>query len=871
MGSTEIHERLKSHVSSFFNEDYENFAEIKSLVKTGKSRLVVNIYQFNDISSSFSARLLDDPFTFFPPCEDALFDAFKANMTGSASKDPSAVDTAAPRMAQPRLGLTGWLGSHAVTPRGLTARLVNKMVSVEGIVTRAAVVRPKLVKSTLIAEKSKRLISRLHHDALSVSRDKYQMTAQPKEDQDGNVFEIEVGLSEYKDFQRFTIQEMPELAPSGELPRSVDIIAEDDLTDVARPGDRVRVFGVYRVIASKESGRLSGLTRSFVVSNNVEQLNKNVVAPDISPLEIREIRDLAERKDTYAVLANSIAPSICGHEMTKKGLLLQLLGGTRRELDKHVSLRGDVHILLIGDPSCGKSQLLRFMMNTAPLSLSTTGRGSSGVGLTAAVTVDRDTGERRLEAGAMVLADMGLVCIDEFDKMSVEDRVAIHEVMEQQTVTIAKAGIQTSLNARCSVLAAANPLYGTFDERVDLKKQIAFPDSLLSRFDLIFVIRDSLTAEQDRKICTQVLQQLRQPPDSFMSADLHAGSSKTSGTHGVIQPSNVNEEAQADKSIWRFTQGGKPAVTVEFLQKYIYYCKTQRQMPVLSDEAGEEICNFYAELRQKFAVAQKGARGTPSIPTARCLEACIRLATAHAKLQMRDKVNKEDAHVARTLLLYTLCGELPEDEDSDDDSGEDTVTLPATKGRRVGRRPKATAKSHRKKTDTQEGDDTGRKRNRDESAETSLAAAVDAPNRSGSVDLETANSIDEPTSASTDNVVSVSTPGMSKRRRKTNTAASNEQAAEELRGKVQRGSTATKDSAKKAIAVDRLRLLAETISKVHKRSEEDSVNRDALKQQVNDLLSGGDVTFEDEEFAGGLSELQAQNKLMDVQGTIWFI
>ena len=381
-------------------------------------------------------------------------------------------------------------------------------------------------------------------------------------------------------------------------------------------------------------------------------------------------REISSRPDVLDTLASSLCPSIFGHEFVKRAIILQLLGGSERNLANGTHLRGDINMMMVGDPSTAKSQLLRAVMDIAPLAISTTGRGSSGVGLTAAVTSDAETGERRLEAGAMVLADRGIVCIDEFDKMGENDRVAIHEVMEQQTVTIAKAGIHASLNARCSVVAAANPVYGQYDRTRRPQDNIGLPDSLLSRFDLLFIVLDQLDPVLDRRLADHVIKshQYRRAGSTMEPEPLNQAASLCLDEIGEVAKETV---------VWHRGgrgAGGADLLTKEFLRKYIHYAKN-RIHPVLSEAAMESISNAYAEMR--------GKQTPKNLPvTARSLETLIRLSSAHAKARLSGHVEDVDVDVAVSLINFVLFHEIGDHHNVEEHlRTAAAVTLPSSRKR----------------------------------------------------------------------------------------------------------------------------------------------------------------------------------------------
>ena len=509
-----------------------------------------------------------------------------------------------------------------------------------------------MVKSVHFCPATGKTLERQYTDLTSFEA--YPSTAAyPTQDDDGNPLQTEFGLSKYKDHQTMSVQEMPEKAPAGQLPRSVDIIVDNDLVDQAKPGDRIQIIGSYRCMPGKQGGYTTGSFRTVLIANNVVLLSKEVT-PNITGEDVQKCKKFSKQKgNVFQMLAKSLAPSIHGHEYVKKALLCQLLGGVEKNLPNGTRLRGDINVLLMGDPSVAKSQLLRYVLHTAPRAITTTGRGSSGVGLTAAVTTDQETGDRRLEAGAMVLADRGIVCIDEFDKMSDMDRTAIHEVMEQGRVTISKAGIHARLNARCSVLAAANPVHGRYDPTRTPNENINLQPSLLSRFDLLFILLDTIDVDNDRKIADHVVRmhRYRNPQEQdgqvlSIAADAEVLTTKDLNEHAEEGETPIYEKYDALLHGNSRKKTDK-IVSVQFMKKYIHIAKCIK--PVLSEAACEMLADEYANLRSDDFEA--GVARTQTV-TARALETLIRLATAHAKARLSKVVEEEDAELAIELVQF---------------------------------------------------------------------------------------------------------------------------------------------------------------------------------------------------------------------------
>ena len=696
------------------------------MLKSHKSRLIVNVNDIRQFNRDLANLLLQQPIDYLPTLEKALKEVVQ-----ELNEPVFGFDIQGVRF---HVGLEGSFGELHTNPRHLSSRLLSHMVCLNGIVTSCSLVRPKLLKSVHYSDSMKTFLVKEYWDATMLNGMQLPgSTSYPTEGDDKQKLTSEFGLSQYRDYQTISIQEMPEKAPAGQLPRSIDVVVDDDLVDRVKPGDRAQIVGVYKSLATAYNGQVPSTFRAVLVANNVRQLNRDAVAPQLSAADVQQIRSLSRRSDIFELISRSLAPSIYGHEYVKKAVALMLLGGVERNISNSNStgttdeeglststhIRGDINLMLVGDPSTAKSQMLRFVLGIAPLAIATTGRGSSGVGLTAAVTSDKETGERRLEAGAMVLADRGIVCIDEFDKMSDNDRVAIHEVMEQQTVTIAKAGIHASLNARCSVLAAANPIWGQYRETASPQENIRLPDSLLSRFDLLFIILDRNTPEHDRHISHHVLKMHRYiPPGLPEGSPIPENALFDSEDEAEAeQESNLNNNAN-EASIFqrRYNNSGQRTeesdemesdeadqqlLTIQFIKKYLHYARTSCK-PVLTKAAADLIVAAYSEFRQKKVqdeMAANSASTDGSIVTStaktfpvtpRTLETLIRLATAHAKARLSSKVEKKDARVAQELIEFCLYQEVKkkatkrskkasaaaasDDEGSESESDEDSDT-----------------------------------------------------------------------------------------------------------------------------------------------------------------------------------------------------
>ena len=491
--------------------------------------------------------------------------------------------------------------------RQINSEIITKMTSVSGMVVRSSEVKP-LAKEVTYKCLDKHISKFTLLDGMSLNASVKCQTPNCKH----TSLAIIPEASRFIDFQILRLQELPEDLPPGQLPHYVNVSIKQDLVDYARPGDRIVLTGIVRIEQERISGvskSESALYRLRMDGNNVEFIggkgiksSRRTEREEISPDEEKLVKSLAKNPDIYDRLIASFAPHIKGHALFKEAILLLIVGSTQRVLTDGTKIRGDINVFLVGDPGTAKSEMLKFCARIAPRGLYTSGRGSTAAGLTAAVVKDA-SGIFMLEAGAVVLGDQGLVCIDEFDKMRPEDRSALHEVMEQQSASIAKGGIVATLNARTSILAAANPMFGKYDIFKNIYENVNLPIPLLTRFDLVFIVRDIPSQEKDRNIAQHIISQ-----------------------HGFSGTDTTS------------------LIDIDILTKYLSYAK--RGEPALTKEAENLIMEFYLKMRN---ISGDDKENMITI-TPRQLEGLIRLATARARLLLKNKVEGEDAD--RAIYLF---------------------------------------------------------------------------------------------------------------------------------------------------------------------------------------------------------------------------
>ncbi|MFO7793465.1 MAG: minichromosome maintenance protein MCM [Candidatus Nanohaloarchaea archaeon] len=581
----------------FFTERYED--EVIQAEKRGDESVVVEYKEIDRFSFELTEYLKDNPEQGIDAAEEGVL----------------AIELLDSEMS---IRFVNMPEEDYVLLKNLRSEHIGKFVPIEGMIKRATQVKPEVVSAVFECTQC--------GDRYTKEQDSSELKSPYKCECGSKRFEpLEKNMT---DTQVVTLEENPESREGSEQPSSLSVRLEGDLVDPEFqkkivPGNVVEVTGIVRETPLKKNSKKFDI---YMEANNVEPRQQEFEQLELDEEEIEHIKEMASDPEIFDRIIRSIAPSIFGHEKIKEAIALQLFGGVRKTREDGVKSRGDLHILLIGEPGTGKSQLLKFTGELAPKGRYVVGKSSTGAGLTASVVKEESTGEFSLEAGAVVLAHKGMAAIDEIDKMSEEDRSSLHEAMEQQQISVSKANIQATLNAQTSILAAGNPKLGRFDPYEPIPEQINIGDTLLSRFDFIFPVKDEPDKEKDNALANQILSNHREPEE---------------------------QDAEIDK---------------QQLRRYVAYAK-KNVRPDLTEEASDKIQEFYVSMRS--------SGDEDSVPiTARQLEAMVRIAEASARAQLKDEVEEEDAQRAIDILTYTLeqVGMDPETGDFDIDRIESGVS-----------------------------------------------------------------------------------------------------------------------------------------------------------------------------------------------------
>ena len=559
--------------------------ELGESIKQGNNVILVDFMKLSEFSSKLSDEILLNP-------EDSL------RLIELAIEETGLVKDV-------RVRLYNLPESQQIKVRNIRSKNLNELIVIEGIIRQASDVRPQVVNAKFECPSCGTVISVLQME---------KKFREPSRCSCGRKGGFKLVSKEMVDTQRLVLEESPESLSGGEQPKRINVFVKEDLVEPrmeerTTPGSRIKIIGVLKEVpVPLHTGGLSTRFELAIEVNNLIAMEETFEELDISEEDEQKILELSKDEEIFEKLSKSIVPSVWGYDEIKKSLVLQLFGGVKKIHTDGQKSRGDIHILLIGDPGVAKSVTLNFMSDISPKGRYVVGKSASGAGLTATVVRDEYLRGWSLEAGAMVLANKGLVCIDELEKMDPQDRSSMHEAMEQQTITISKANVQATLRAETSVLAAANPKFGRFDPFQSIAQQIDLPPTLINRFDVIFTLRDIPNKEKDRLIAQHVLHEHRK-------------------------------------------EGKDMLIPRELFRKYIAYSK-QKITPKLSDEAIEEIERFYVELRNSPVSAEGSLRPIPI--SARQLEALIRMSEASAKLRLDSIVTRGDAKKAIEIMKYYL-------------------------------------------------------------------------------------------------------------------------------------------------------------------------------------------------------------------------